>query len=129
MESQRRRPPHANPLPPYGRAWLELVAGLGFLGQSPRVAIGARAWRLAMRAISAPIMVLPSGADPVSFAWPVRGRACFLIDTGDDLPLLERTAWALLRDGAPLVLPLRIIGRGGSLPEVLRPYVEDNYGR
>ena len=53
-------------------------------------------------------MVLPAGDDPAAYTWPVSGLDVLLVEWGDyDTDYLERSALALLRSGANLVLTIR----------------------
>lgn len=89
-----------HPLPPYGRAFL---ASKG----NAWVALGERAWNVA-RSKSFPVMVLPPGADPYAFHWPVAGRVVTVIESGSfDTDRLERLALILMVHGARRVIACR----------------------
>ncbi len=89
-------------LPPYGRQFLARPPSAG-----PWVAIGPNAWDFASRK-PFPVMVLPPGADPDYFNWPVEGASVLLVEWGaSDTETLERVALALLRSGAEFVRPIR----------------------
>jgi hypothetical protein len=53
-------------------------------------------------------MVLRPGDNPAAYTWPVSGLDVLLVEWGDyDTNYLERSALALLRFGANLVLTIR----------------------
>jgi len=88
------------PLPPFGRQFL---ASKG----NAWVALGERAWEIA-RSKSFPVMVLPPGADPYSYRWPVAGHVVTVIESGSyDTDRLERLALILMTDGARRVIACR----------------------
>ncbi|MBL8226387.1 MAG: hypothetical protein JNM50_13770 [Chromatiales bacterium] len=73
-------------------------------------------------------MVLPEGADPLAFHWPVKDLPVLLIEVGTfDTARLERLAYALLRDGAAFVRPLREALLAKTPPESWPTYCQDHY--
>lgn len=99
--------PHTGrkPLPPFARQWL--IAGSRY---GPQVICGPGAWAFAEhRRRCGGALVAPPGQDPLQFDWsPLKGRSVVLIEVGTfDTPALERLAYAILRDGAELVHPIR----------------------
>ena len=66
------------PLPPYGNRYLVEKPDFG-----PWVCTGPGAWEAA-KASSFPRMVLPYGANPAGFRWPVQGQTVTVTEHGID---------------------------------------------
>ena len=64
--------------PPFGRLYQQQGNDLG-----PWVACGPGAWEVA-KASSFPRMVLPYGANPAAFRWPVQGQTVTVTEHGID---------------------------------------------
>ncbi len=105
-------------LPPYGRQFLAS-------GRYAWVALGDGAWHVARRKLF-PIMVLPPGADPYAYQWPVAGHVVTVVESGSfDTERLERLALILMTQGARRVIACReaLIHDGRVFPLVT--YIND----
>lgn len=86
------------PLPPYGRAFLESPKNQVMIIQGPN------SFKVARNLDFMSALALPPNESANSYRWPVQGRACHLVETGeDDDNRVEETAIALIRSGATLV--------------------------
>ena len=99
-------------MPPFGRALLELAAEQDV--EEVRVLFGASPWREARHLAEQgrPVLVLPPGAQPQKFFWPVRGREVLAVQRGacarDEIPALGKE---LINAGALKVFVLYPLGR------------------
>lgn len=116
---QRQLPPFAQRLKLRGPATQNQVI----------VAIGPWAWHYARTDGLNRALVLPDDADPFDLRWPVAGVEVLLLELGVfDTDRLERTALALLCDGAACVRALRsALFRERGFPMVV--YVPDGARR
>ncbi len=94
------------PLPPFGKLYQRNGFDLG-----PWVCCGPDAWKFAKNS-AFPRMVLPHGADPAKFRWPVRGQIVTVTEHGIDAPeLIRALAHELIRsNGADAVIARRSVG-------------------
>jgi len=117
--------PHGRkPLPPYGRQWIEAGRRYG-----PFVFCGPGAWDLAARRTHCGFaLVAPIDRDPLDLDWSLlAGRVTILIEAGGfDTELVERTALALLIDGAPHVRTIRRV-HPDQRPPICGSYARDDY--
>lgn len=92
---------------PYGREAARLRQSTG--SRDLRVYVGKGEWEAARGLLRCrypvPAVALPRGEDPLAMTWPAPGAEVTIIDrrgvARDDL--VDRLAYALLRDGAVLV--------------------------
>lgn len=107
-------------LPPYARQWIDSGRRYG-----PMVIIGPDAWARAARH-GAICMVVPDDEDPLAFDWRcLAGLPVVLIETGvPDTPRLDRTAYALLVAGVPMITPIRTAMLELRPPQVWPRYVQ-----
>ena len=96
----------SRPLPPLGKLYQRKGCDLG-----PWVCCGPDAWEFAKNG-AFPRMVLPHGADPANFRWPVHGQIVTITEHGIDAPeLIRGLAHELIRsNGAEAVIAQRSVG-------------------
>ena len=96
----------SRPLPPFAKRYQQQGCELG-----PWICCGPGAWDDAKRG-SFPRMVLPYGADPADFRWPVRGQIVTVTEHGIDAPeLIRGLAHELIwSNGADVVIAQRSVG-------------------
>jgi hypothetical protein len=72
-------------------------------------------------------LVAPPDRDPLEFDWALlKGRSVVLIEVGSfDTAALERVAYALMRDGVPMVFPIRDALLAEKPPQVWPCYMRD----
>jgi hypothetical protein len=119
------RSTNKKPLPPYARQWLDAGARYG-----PQVICGAGAWQFAEhRKRNGFALVAPPDRDPLEFDWSLlAGRSVVLIELGSfDTAMLERVAYALMRDGVPMVFPIRDALLAEKPPQVWPCYMRDEH--
>ena len=77
----------------------------------PWICLGPGAWEAA-KASSFPRMVLPDGADPADYRWPVQRQIVTVTEHGIDAPeLIRGLAHELIRsNGAEAVIAQRSVG-------------------
>ncbi len=93
-------------LPPFGKRYQQQGCDLGAW-----IACGPGGWEVA-RASSFPLMVLPDGADPTDYRWPVHGQIVTITEHGTDEPeLIRGLAYELIgSNGAEAVIARRSVG-------------------
>ena len=93
-------------LPPFGKRYQQQGCDLGAW-----IACGPGAWEVA-KAGSFPRMVLPAGADPAGYRWPVQGQIVTVTEHGIDAPeLIRGLAYELIKNGgAEAIVARRSIG-------------------
>ena len=93
-------------LPPFGKRYQQQGCDLGAW-----IACGPGAWEVA-RASSFPLMVLPDGADPSGYRWPVQGQIVTVTEHGIDAPeSIRALAHELIaNNGAETVFARRSVG-------------------
>ena len=104
-------------LPPFGRTLAATLAA----GRKPANAVfvlaGSDAWKTA-KALSCrqPVLLLPSGANPSVYRWPVRGLWCLLVQKGESSrrEVLELTR-ELLTEGAYRIVILATDAMGEAI--------------